>query len=65
MVTMPCKDCPDRHEACHDKCGKYQDAKKESFKEYSYNKKKNMSAISSRMLNEMVKQGKWGKDRLV
>lgn len=28
----PCKDCPDRHAACHDKCEKYQAFKAECFK---------------------------------
>ncbi len=23
-MNAPCKGCPDRHEACHDKCEKYQ-----------------------------------------
>lgn len=23
----PCKDCPDRHTACHDECEKYKDFK--------------------------------------
>jgi hypothetical protein len=23
-MKAPCKDCPDRHPACHDHCGKYQ-----------------------------------------
>lgn len=29
MITV-CKDCPDRHRACHDHCEKYQTAKAEN-----------------------------------
>lgn len=27
MEYSPCKDCPDRHTACHDSCDKYKDWK--------------------------------------
>lgn len=30
-IVPPCKDCPDRHLGCHDKCEKYQAFKKESL----------------------------------
>lgn len=65
MVKLPCKDCPDRHTACHDTCSKYKAAKDESYEEYKWMKQKNSSPISTRMLEFMVKQGKWGKDRQV
>ena len=28
-ILNTCKDCPDRHEACHDHCEKYLDARAE------------------------------------
>lgn len=28
-MTAPCKGCPDRHEACHDHCERYQAYKAE------------------------------------
>lgn len=31
-MNAPCKDCPDRHIACHDHCQKYQEWKK-AFRE--------------------------------
>lgn len=65
MVKLPCKDCPNRHPACHDTCSKYQEAKAETKEEYKWMKQKNSSPISTRMLEFMVKQGKWGKDRQV
>ena len=30
MIAFNCKDCPDRHEACHDTCERYQQAKAEA-----------------------------------
>lgn len=27
-MTAPCKECPDRHRACHDSCEKYQEFKR-------------------------------------
>ena len=27
----PCRKCPDRYPACHDKCEKYQQARREAF----------------------------------
>ena len=34
-IVPPCKDCPDRHLGCHDRCEKYQAYKKAklSYKE--------------------------------
>lgn len=29
MIQSPCKDCPDRHTACHDECEKYKRYKHE------------------------------------
>lgn len=28
ISPFPCKDCPDRHPACHDKCEKYLEVKR-------------------------------------
>ena len=27
---MPCRNCQERHEACHDKCERYQEVKRQS-----------------------------------
>lgn len=37
--ASPCKDCPDRHHACHDKCEKYMTSKREYAKLKSMKKR--------------------------
>lgn len=36
MTMTPCKDCPDRHPACHDTCPKYAEFKRQRGAEAAY-----------------------------
>ena len=46
MIMPPCKDCPDRHPACHDRCEKYKAFAVERAKSNKYNQEKNMFTLS-------------------
>jgi len=60
MVKLPCKDCQNRHLACHDTCKDYIAAKEEHVKEKNYLKEKTVPPISLNMLSYLTKLGKWG-----
>lgn len=46
MIMPPCKDCPDRHQACHDRCEKYKAFSAERAKSNKYNREKNEILMS-------------------
>ena len=46
MIMPPCKDCPDRHQACHDRCEKYKAFAAELEKAKKYNNEKNLFTMS-------------------
>lgn len=48
-VASPCKDCPNRHPACHDSCNMYKTYKADLFKEKSvlYVQKYNTRSFTS------------------
>ena len=45
MYAFPCKDCSDRHIACHSTCQKYIDAKTKHNSEVETYRKKNTRPI--------------------
>jgi len=36
MNSQPCKDCPDRHTACHDSCERYAEYKRQLKAQRTY-----------------------------
>ena len=46
MIMPPCKECPDRHPACHDRCDRYKEFAAERAKSNKYNQEKNMFTLS-------------------
>ena len=52
-MTAPCRDCPDRSEACHDRCEKYQ-----TYREWrvEYNRLRRESYISKWSYNDAAVQ---------
>lgn len=43
MTNPCCKDCPDRHPACHDHCPQFATWRKEHAKETDYNRQMTVS----------------------
>lgn len=44
--SAPCKNCPDRHLACHDECKKYQEYKEHNeSRKAEYNRYKELQSI--------------------
>ena len=54
-----CKDCPDRHPACHDHCEKYQEAKRKVQEE----KEKLLTAMKNDAVYADYKRKKIRKER--
>ena len=54
-----CKDCPDRHPACHDRCEKYQEAKRKVQEE----KEKLLTAMKNDAVYADYKRKKIRKER--
>lgn len=44
-ILNRCKDCPDRHPACHDHCQKFSAWRKEHAKETDYNRQMTVSGM--------------------
>ena len=44
----PCKNCPERHPLCHDKCETYRNWKEEKAKEAAYTKRKKEDGVIHR-----------------
>lgn len=45
MTNLTCKDCPERHEACHDHCERFTAWRKQHEAEADYNRRMMKSAI--------------------
>lgn len=52
-MNSPCKECPDRYEACHDYCEKFQEAheKWEAYRELTRKNKKKAQEYDSFRIN--------------
>ena len=46
MIKAPCKNCPERHEACHDRCEKYRAFRDERVKVNEWLTKANNGAVT-------------------
>ena len=62
-VKAPCKDCPDRHLACHGSCEKYRvfkeqvtEAKHRSFVEYQLNRMRYVAVKKHKIARENDKK---------
>ena len=56
-----CKDCPDRYPACHDRCDKYQEAKRKVQEE----KEKLLTAMKNDAVYADYKRKKIRKERRI
>ena len=45
MIKAPCKNCPERHEACHDQCQKYIAFRDEKLKQNLWMSMKNQYSV--------------------
>ena len=65
MIMPPCKDCPDRHQACHDRCEQYKAFAAELEKAKKYNNEKNLFTMSDHGRRDIWRnmRGKPGRHR--
>ena len=61
MTNPTCKDCPDRHLACHDSCEKFAEWRKEHAAERAYTNRNHAAERINR--NDFNKEGWMGGKR--